>query len=273
MKLLPVPALFLFLTFSALTSEGQVLDFSGARFQAMADASAGLSGCWSVFGNQAGLAGITRPEVAGSFQNRFMVAELSARAGLFALPVQSAVVALSLYQFGEIPFRQEKFGLSFARRLFPKLDFGLQFNYYRLFLSEANRSVGSAGLELGVQYLVSQRLTVGFHVLNPYQTAVKTFSGQYDYPSRINLGALYRLSASFSLAPEAGYDFAGIFRIKTGMEFNFQEKFYLRAGISSNPYQLSSGIGFQLKKLAVDFADSFHSNLGNSPSVSVKYQF
>ena len=273
MKLLSAPILFFLLIFSASTSEGQTLDFAGSRFQAMADASAGLSGCWAAFGNQAGLANIKHPEVAGTFQNRFLVAELSSRAGLFAFPVQSTVIALSLYQFGEIPFRQEKLGIAFARRIFPQLNLGLQFNYYRLFLPEANRSNGSAGIELGIQYLASQKLTLGFHIQNPYQTAIKTFSGKYEYPSRVNLGAWYRLSGSFSLTSEAEDDFSGSFRIKTGMEYNFQEKLYLRAGIASNPYQLSSGIGFQLKKLTVDFGDSYHSSLGNSPSVSFKYQF
>ena len=273
MKLLRATVLILAFSIIVHTSEGQVLDFAGSRYQALADASVGLTGCWSAFGNQSGLAGCNHPEIAGAFQNRYLVSELSTRIGLLVIPVQSTVVAFSLYQFGEVPFRQEKFGIAFARRIFPKLSFGLQFNYYRLFLAEANRSVGSAGLELGIQYLPGKKLNIGLHVLNPYQTSVKTYSEKYNYPSRINFGAGYHLSAAFLMVSEIEHDFAGHFRVKTGMEYSIMEKLYLRTGILTNPYQLSSGIGFHIKKLAVDLGDSFHSNLGNSPSVTFNYHF
>jgi hypothetical protein len=239
----------------------------------LSDATVGLSDCWSVFGNQAGLAGINRPVVGGSFQNRFLVNELSTRTGLLVLPVQSSVFAFSLSQFGQIPFRQEKYGLAYARHIAPKLNFGLQFNCYRLFLSEENRSVSSYGAELGIQYLFTDRLIVGIHVMNPYRTAVKLNSGMFRYPSRINIGAYYRLSDLFSLTSEIENDFGDHFILKTGIEYAILEKLFLRAGVSGKPYQLSAGIGFQVKKLLMDLATTYNPYLGNSPSVSFQYQF
>lgn len=273
MKLLPAISIFGLLLLSALENSAQEVFLPGSRYQAMADASIGLSGCWSVFGNQAGLAGIKSPEIAGSFQNRFLINELSVRSGLFAIPVQSSVFAVSLYQFGKIPFRHEKFGISYARHISPQLNFGLQFNYYRLFLSEDNRSVGSAGLELGFQYLLSNHLVLGFHILNPYKTGIKTLSGNFQYPSRINFGALYRLSDFLSITSEIENDFDRYSIVKTGMEFIILEKLYLRTGISGKPYQLSAGIGFQVSKLTMDMATTYNQYLGNSPSVSFQYQF
>lgn len=273
MKLLPAIALSVLFMLSSLPDRAQEVFNSGSQYQALADASVGLSGCWSVFGNQAGLAGINRPEIAGSFQNRFLVAELSASAGLFVFPVLSSVFAVSFYQFGKSPFRQDKIGIAYSRRIVPKLNFGVQFNYYRLFLSEDNRSAGSAGLELGVQYLLSDRLVWGFHVLNPYQTGIKTFSGNFYYPSRISVGVLYRLSESFSITSELGNAFNRQIRIKTGLEYKILEKFFLRTGVSGKPYQLSAGIGFQVRKLTLDMATTYNQYLGNSPSASFQYQF
>lgn len=273
MKLLPAFIWIVLFLLSGFDNSAQELNYAGSRYQGMAGASVGLSDCWSVFGNQAGLAKINRPVLAGSFQNRFLVPELSTRVGLFVLPVQSSVFAVSLYQFGKTPFRQEKFGIAFARQLFPKLTFGFQFNYYRLFLPEENRSAGSPGLELGLRYLAGSRFALGIHVLNPYQTGIKLLSGSFRYPQKINIGAFCRLSDSFGIASELEHDFSQHFIVKTGMEYVILEKLFLRTGFSGKPYQFSAGIGFQVKKLTLDLAISYHQYLGNSPSVSFQYQF
>ncbi len=273
MKLLPAFALLALFLLSEFPSSSQELNFAGSRHQGLADAAVGLTDCWSVFGNQAGLATISHPKLAGSFQNRFLVSELSTSTGLFALPVLSSVFAVSLYQFGKIPFRQEKLGLAFARQISPHMSFGLQFNYYSLFLSEENHSVGSLGLELGLQYYANEQLTLGVHVQNPYQTRMKLRSGDFVYPQQLNVGAHYRLSDLFSVMTELEHDFKSHFIIRTGMEYTFFEKLFLRAGFAGKPYQFSAGIGFQIHELTFDLATSYNQYLGNSPSVSFQYQF
>ncbi|MFA5328414.1 MAG: hypothetical protein WC384_11535 [Prolixibacteraceae bacterium] len=273
MKLLPAFALFALFLLSKFYSSAQELNFAGSRHQGLAVAAVGLTDCWSVFGNQAGLSKITHPEFAGSFQNRFLVSELSTRTGLFVLPVLSSVFAVSLQQFGKIPFRQEKFGLAFARQISPHFSFGLQFNYYSLFLSEENHSVGSAGLEIGMQYYLNEQFTLGVHVLNPYQTSIKLRSGNFDYSQQINVGANYQLSDSFSFMTELQNDFENHFIVRTGMEYAVFEKLFLRAGFAGKPYQFSAGLGFQVRKLFIDLASSYNQYLGNSPSVSFQFQF
>jgi len=272
MKLLSAIFLGLFMLFNSAASSQDFFS-SGARNQSLAGASVGLSGCWSVYGNQAGLAQISRTEISGSFQNRFLVSELSTRSGILVFPVQSSVFALSFSQFGKNPFRQDMLGLSYARQIFPRFNFGLQFNYYRLFLSEDNRSRGAVGFELGMQYLFPNRLTLGVHVLNPYQTGITTVSGIYQFPSRINWGANFLLSDSFSISSELEHDFEQHLMVRTGMEYTILDKFFVRAGFSGKPYQLSAGIGFQVKKLSFDIASSYHQYLGDSPSLSFQYQF
>lgn len=245
----------------------------GSRAQALAGISVCLSDCWSVFGNQAGLAKIDRTTIGGTFQNRFLVKELSASSGLFILPLHSSVFAFSVYQFGKTTFRHEKFGIAFARSLNPKLQFGLQFNYYRFFLAEENRAIGSSGLELGFQYQLTDQLLLGIHALNPYRTNIKTFSGEYSYPTRFNIGAHYRLSESFGFVTELEKDLNYPLNFKTGLEYAILNKLFIRTGISVKPYQLSAGMGFAANKLKIDLAVAYNQYLGNSPSVSFQYQF
>lgn len=268
MKLLTaiIPSVWLFLFAPELWA--QELFFLGSRAQALGGTSVVLDGCWSVFGNQAGLASCDRVEIGGSFQNRFLVKELSVRAGLLVVPIQNSVFAVSVYQFGKMPFRQDKLGITYARQLTGRLGVGMQFNYYRLFFSEENRGVGSVGFELGFRYQFAKRLVFGMHAVNPYKTKIQTRSGILGYPSLIKTGVLYHLSDSFSIMSEVENNLTSRSVVKTGMEYSFLNKLYLRLGIAGRPYQLSSGFGFQVKKLVVDLATSYHPYLGNSPSVS-----
>jgi len=272
MKLLP-RLFFGALMFLTSVVHSQEIFSSGARNQAMAGASAGLSGCWSVYGNQAGLAQISHTEIAGSFQNRFLINELSTRTGLVIFRVQSSVFAVSVSQFGKNPFHQEKFGLSYAQQIFSKLNFGIQFNYYLLFLPEDNRNAGTAALELGTQYLVTNRLVLGLHLMNPYQTGIRMVTGTYFYSSLINLGMNLHFSDEFNISSEIENDWRNHFKVRTGMEYCIFDQFFLRAGFSGKPYQLSGGMGYQSKKISIDLAVAYHEYLGSTPSVSFQYHF
>jgi hypothetical protein len=273
MKLLPTVSIFILLLLSTSVSQAQEVFLPGSRSQAMAGVSAPLADCWSVFGNQAGLASIDRLTIGGTFQNRFLVSELSTTAGLLILPVHSSVFAISVYQFGKTTFRQQKLGIAFARSLNPRLGFGIQFNYYRFYLGEENRSVGSYGLELGFQYQATDLLLLGIHVINPYKTSIHTFSGEYSYPSLINVGAYFQVSESFAFTSELQKDLLYPLNIKTGLEYDLLNRFFIRTGISAKPYQLSAGMGLAVKKLNIDLAVAYNQYLGNSPSVSFQYQF
>ena len=273
MKLLPALSIFIILVVSTPFLKAQDVFLPGSRSQALAGISVSMVDGWCVFGNQAGLARINHPIIGGSFQNRFLVKELSTSSGFFILPVQSSVFAFSVYQFGKTTFRNEKFGISYARSLSPRLHFGIQFNYYRFFLAENNRTIGSSGVELGFQYQLTNQLLLGIHALNPYKTSIKTYSGEYFYPSRFNFGAFYLISKSFGFVTELEKDLTNPLNIKTGLEYSILDKLQIRTGISGKPYQLSAGIGFSVDKLKIDLAVSYNQYLGNSPSVSFQYQF
>jgi hypothetical protein len=273
MKLLTVAVGFIFCSFLPFGLLAQDEFGEGARQQALAGASVAATDCWSVFGNQAGLAGINGIEVGGSFQNRFLVRELSTRSAFAIFPVQSSVFAVSFSQFGQIPFRREKVGIAYARQLTSRLSFGMQFNYYRLFLAEENRSSGSVGLELGCQFLSSEKLMLGLHIQNPYQTGVSLSAGNYYFPSRIRLGVWYDLSDDFSLTTELVNGFDRHLIAIAGAEYRILEKLHLRGGVSGKPYRLSGGMGFSLSNLIFDLAVSYDQYLGNSPSVSFQYLF
>lgn len=273
MKLLSAFFIFLLAVLFSSFSQAQEVFVPASRSQSMAGITTCLQDSWAAFGNQAGLATIKHPTFSGTFQNRFLIKELSTSAGAVIFPLQTSVIALSAYQFGKTTFRHERYGLSYARKLSPRLQMGLQFNYYRFFLAEENLYLGSYGMELGFQYQLTPLLLLGIHTLNPYKSGIKTNSGEHDYPSNVNLGACVKVSQSFDLFAEIEKYFSIPLSVKTGIEYNIMNKLYLRSGISGKPNQLSAGMGFEVKRLKIDLAVAYNQYLGNSPSASFQYQF
>lgn len=273
MKLLPVLALILLIATFASHTDAQEVFGSGARFQAMAGASSGLSGSWAAFGNQAGLASVTRLELAGSFQNKFLVSELSSRTGLVVFPFHGNVFAASFSQFGRVPFQQEKMALAYARSIGPKLRFGLQFNRYGLYLAEENHTENTYGLEVGAQFMTTEKFMLGLHLINPYQTQIKLNSEIYRYESKIRIGGFYQVSDVFGWAMELENGFDDHLLLKSGFEYRILDRLFVRGGVAGKPYLLSAGFGFRVRNAAFDFATTYNQYLGNSPSVSIQYQF
>jgi len=273
MKLLPPFLIFIIVLLIDHFLQAQEVFIPASRSQSLGGITVCLTDSWSVFGNQAGIAETVNPTISGTFQNFYLIKELSGRAGIFILPVQSSVIAISIYQFGETTFRQEKFGMTYARKLSPKLNFGIQFNYYRFYLAEENQTLNSYGIEMGLLYRLSQMILLGIHTINPYKVSINTFSGNYDYPSKINMGANIEISKSFGFFTEIEKSVSYPVNVKTGIEYNIMNKFYLRSGISGKPNLLSAGIGFEINKMKIDLAVAYNQQLGNSPSASFQYIF
>lgn len=253
--------------------QAQEIVSRGSRSQALAGIYSPMADAWSVFGNQAGMADLNSIRVGGAVQNRFLVKELSTNACFVAVPVLGSTFAVSYCLFGKNQFRQEKAGFAYARRLGKYFKSGVNFNYYRLFLSEENRWVGTSGIELGIQYEKEKQFAIGMHLTNPYHTEIKMMSRNYHYQSSVIVGVLYHVSESYLLMTELENDFEGRLKAKAAMEYKLLSRINLRTGVSANPFLFSAGFGFLIGRMTIDMATSYQQVLGNSPSVSFHYQF
>lgn len=272
MKSLTATILFLHLSTSVIKLHGQDVFPCSSRSCALADATVTLSDCWSVFGNQAGLSEITKPEIGLSFRNSFGLKELAIKSGMIILPIRSTVYALSFVQYGKNLFKQEYYGFSYAKSITPDLKFGLQFHYFRQYFPEDNYYSGIWGLDLGIQVPLNKSFSLGLHIHNPYKTSIKTLNSKIQYPSDIKLGATLLFSESFIVYTELENNFNQQITARTAFEYTILEKFIIRSGIVGKPYRFAAGFGFQINKTSIDLANSYHPYLGNTPSISFKYK-
>lgn len=246
----------------------------GARSAAIGNASVCLVDLWAVYHNQANLAYYENISAGVYYENRFLVKEMSSQAFSFVLPSKKlGVFGVSFSRFGYSLYNESKYGLSYARKFGPNFSAGVQMNYLSAHIGENYGTKGTFTAELGVRAILLKKLAIGFHAYNLTRAKMANYNNE-RIPTILRLGLQYTFSEKVFLSAEVekDIDFKPVF--KMGMEYRPAKLFYLRAGVSSNPFISSFGLGFNISdKFNIDLASTVHPVLGMSPMASLSYNF
>tara|TARA_B110000046_G_scaffold35749_2_gene39099 strand:- start:67817 stop:68152 length:336 start_codon:yes stop_codon:yes gene_type:complete len=85
---------------------------TGARAYGLAGTSSLISDLWSANNNPAGLASLKKWQVGISYENQFLLSELSNKTAVVTAPVANGSFGLSINQFGYSSFNENRIGLS-----------------------------------------------------------------------------------------------------------------------------------------------------------------
>lgn len=244
----------------------------GARAAGMSNASVSLNDVWSAHHNQAGLSFVKKSSCGVYYENRFLLKELSLRAGVAALPVKGGTFGLSFSNFGYSLYNENKYSLSYAKAFGEKFSVGIAMDYLNTKIAEGYGSKGVAVAEIGLQTKPLKGLTIGAHVFNPTHTKLVNYNNE-RIPTIFRLGGNYNFSNKVILAIETEKDISQKAIFKTGIEYKPVNGFYLRAGLSTRPTLNSFGFGIQIKHLQIDLSSNYNQILGFSPQVGLTYIF
>lgn len=244
----------------------------GARSAAMGGASATLTDIWSAQYNQAGL-GFLRAAGAGvSYENRFLVKELSIRGGVAALPIKAGTFGLCITNFGYSQYNENKYSLSFAKAFGEKFSIGIALDYLSTHIAEGYGTKGNAIAEVGILSKPLKGLTVAAHVYNPTRSKLASYDDE-RIPTIIKIGGSYAFSTKLLVAVETEKDIQQKAQFKGGIEYLPVKELYLRIGVSTDPVLTSFGFGLHLKQFDIDLSANYHQTLGISPQLSLSYSF
>lgn len=261
-KILPI----LFVGFHILAF-GQLSGISAAG-AGLGNSTVAMQTPVALFGNQAGLASLPKFAIAASAQRAFLLSELQSVTIGAAMPTRSGTFGLVAKSFGYEEFKQQKIGLSYARKLWEALSVGAQFDYFNTRIPE----YGSRGIftfEAGVQAQVSKTLRAGAHVFSPAQ--VELADGEV-LPTIFRLGIAWQVSEKLLVTSELEKDLDYKLRWKNGLSYQPVQAVYIRSGFANEPSMLFFGLGFAFGNgFQADMAGSFHQTLGFSPSAGLMW--
>jgi hypothetical protein len=265
--------LFFVISFPVYSVAIERLTAAGAREAALSQSVVALPGAFSVFHNQALLAGNKTASVGISNHQPYFIPGYNESALSVVFPVHEAVLALGISQSSLTSYTESGLGISIAKKLSSRLSAGLFFNSFFISLPEAGTHKGAFQLDGGLAYTCSEKLILGLHLRNIFHTGIETFQYNIEFPFLLTGGVSYTLSETILVSGETLFEEDYGFASRYGTELSLTDKFRIRGGIATNPFQHSLGFGYIWKVFCIDFAMVHHELLGYSPLFSLNFQF
>ncbi|MBG0782442.1 MAG: hypothetical protein H0S84_09260 [Bacteroidales bacterium] len=244
----------------------------GGRSAAMGNSSVALSDFWSLYNNPAGIAFQDRFALGIAYENRFLMQELSLQSAGVVAPTKFGVLGLSFNQFGYTLYKEQMLGLGYARTFGEDLSIGLKLDYFSTSFSEGYENFSAITFELGVQYAVNEKLTTGAYIFNPGKARLSEYTDE-RLPVILRFGLAYAFADKLIGTAEIEKNFDRDASIRAGLEYFVLEKFFVRAGINTQPGLFTFGAGFDLGPVRIDLAGNLHQVLGTSIQSSLIIQF
>ena len=251
----------------------------GAKSDGLAGATATLTDVWAAQNNQAGLATLENIE-AGLYYNLGVMGASVPTIGLVAaFPIDMGVFGLGVTNYGiSGSYTETKVAVSFAKKLSDKFNASVAIDMYQLSQDRGLGGKTNFMVELGFQYKFTDQLRIGGHLYNPTRAiltkdSLDTPLGNELIPTQLKLGLGYKFSEKVDVVIEADKtdnSSKAIFAI--GIDYMYNDNFFIRTGVSSNETKNALGIGYKKDGLKFDISAKYQTRLGIYPTISLSYQ-
>ncbi|MDP4289681.1 MAG: hypothetical protein Q8908_01215 [Bacteroidota bacterium] len=255
-----------------ITHAGCEGDPAGAGQAGTCGISVFTQGVWSTHNNPAGLAKLVNPETALYIENRFLVKDLFFNVGSLAIPIKNGGFGLALSHIRLGQYANTFAGLAMGRQFSERFSAGVRFDCFHVSFGDANESGNAVSFDAGIQWMMSNKMTFACNVFNPFEVNLNGLSGE-RIPSIYRAGLSFRPIPELALLTEAEKASGSILVLNYGMEYVFEEKISVRAGLGLNTSKFSFGFGYVFSSFSIDVAASWHQTLGFTPQASVAYKF
>ncbi len=263
---------FTFFLFSTYLAVGQ--DYFSLLGASNLSGGTATTDVWSANNNQAGLA-FQEPfiSVAFDYQNRFLMKSLDQTSFAISHKSKSGGFGLSFNSFGIETFNTKKVTLSYGKSFGSKFSFGLGLDYINIFQSELYGSKNLFTFEMGMMAKPTEKFNIGAHVFNPIRAKIDDYSGE-TMPVILNLGVRWQATNQFNITADIMNDVVNQINISARGEYLIREIIFVRLGVVHNQnLSYTFGVGLHLGDFYIDFSNRLHPVLGQSPGVSIRYDF
>lgn len=229
------------------------------------------SDVFSFTANQAALAQQKNVAVGVYGERRFLLADNSAYALAAAIPTSLGNFGVKLNYAGFTNFNENAVGLAYARTLSPKIDIGVQFNYYGYRIPTYGNA-SALNFEIGAILHLTDKINAGFHVYNPVGGKLGK-SGDEKIASAYKFGIGYDASDNFFVSFVTSKEEDKPINVTGGVQYQFEKQFFVRAGFVSETSSGYGGVGVSWKNIRLDISGNYHPQLGFSPGLSLIANF
>lgn len=202
--------------------------------------------------------------VAVDWRSGYLLSSLAERTVRLQLPAGARGTVVAAYSHrGDAAWHEQQALVAYGMQVAPWLHAAVAARWL-------HRGVGDAHYESSAWLAPSVLLQASLH-----RTTLTLVTGTRPWdetrPWRWHLQAAYRPSAQWvALAEWEGEERS---RLRMGLEYVFDNSWYVRAGMATRPTVATFGLGFSHRRLRIDLAAEVHSALGITPLTSLALWF
>jgi len=173
-------------------------------------------------------------------------------------------LALGIQHVGIDGYAEQRISLSYARRLFDKLNAAITFDFNQNTADEYD-NINAVSWAVSIHAPIMKQLSLGAFIYNPL-----TVESDLDLPSLIRVDLLYAPSEKLGIAIETEKDWRHELRFKAGFNYRIHPRLAIRWGVSTSPSLIHAGLSWTiLNNMALSGGWRYHAKLGSSLSASL----
>ena len=131
-------------------------------------------------------------------------------------------------------------------------------------------NASAVNFEAGGILHVTDQFQTGVHIYNPTRASIGK-SSEEKLPFIYSFGLGYDASENFFIGAEIQKEEGQPVNVIAGLQYAFDKKLFVRAGISSATSGFYLGAGFLWTGFRIDLAVSLHPSLGATPGMLLVY--
>lgn len=270
-----LPLLHLFLCACLFIPFQASLKAQNACFKSPTSGILGASGAlektpWAFFTNPAGLSELSTALAAIGYQNDFHLKELSARTAFASVPFRAATLSAGFTHSGYQYFNTQQYSFALAKKLAPWLNMGVRFNYLHRH-QRGSQNAQLITLDAGWQIAPSERIHLGFYVLNPARSQWDLEDWKEDHPLLMATSLAYMPAAGLQLEAGLAKEMQFPPTISLMLTSQVHKTINLRGTAASSPLRLGLGSGIVWQNIQFDMGLAHHETLGFSSSFGLLF--
>ena len=209
-----------------------------------------------------------------SYQNRFLVKELSIISARYSAPLQSLNIGGSYVFTGFSLYNEMIVGFHVAKPLSKALALGVQVDYFSVLLSPDEGRVGAFLPQIGMLVKAFSAMNIGVVATNFTFSRLPVTTSFNEIPSVLIIGADYIVDANLLVMAQIAKSLKNDAVISFGMQYQVIPELQFCTGIKIHDYaEPTFGLGLNINALRFDLGFQYHALLGVTISSGVQYVF
>ncbi len=243
--------------------------------RSVAQTSVADVGSWNAFHNPAMLGYIRPVDLTVSYENRYLLKELSTKSIQAGFSTRHINVGASFAYFGYSLYHEMLSGIDLARDFSGRFALGIGFDYYMAYVAATGEYHGALLGRMGLSLCLVEKLVIGFSTFNPFQNNIRLELTEKSMPSVYSLGTTYSILPELLWRTQIDKEISSRYRFATGFEYLMLERILAKVGgyATGGIFVPCLGFGFKVRDYSADLDCELHPILGLTAKMALHFAF